>query len=241
MMSTQTVAKGMTVRKRTWKEYATVAVFIFLAAVTEYIIVLYAISLGVQDTPFLQWNFIAIGPLFQIVPLAMLILLTTCWMYLTRQISFKPSLETRKPKGDTKVKKSMVSLPATARSAAIVIILFSIFIALISLFAYPQSIYLAVTNTYRNNPGFLNFVQNTGATLSSVGSIFAPVNNALFGGSMAFAGFVTALGDGLSPLATLDSGLKYLAFQNIAAWISVLLVLLYGYNFRRGYYRFKKK
>jgi len=66
----------------------------------EYIVVLYAINLGVKDETLQQWSFqfpatdwtitIAISPLFHLVPIAVIIALVSSWTHLTRHVAVKP-------------------------------------------------------------------------------------------------------------------------------------------------------
>jgi len=96
-----------------------------VAVLIEYIIVLYAINLGVKDETLQQWSFqfpatdwtmtIAISPLFHLVPIAVVIALVSSWTYLTRHIAVKPpekwkgkvksSAKQRKERGFKEVKK----------------------------------------------------------------------------------------------------------------------------------------
>lgn len=71
-----------------------------MAILIEYIIVLYAINLGVKDETLQQWSSqfpgtdwittIAISPLFHLVPIAVIIALVSSWTYLTRHVAVKP-------------------------------------------------------------------------------------------------------------------------------------------------------
>ena len=128
----------------------------------------------------------------------------------------------------------------TVKSAVIVLLLFSVFIIMFSLFAYPQTIYHGVQYFYRSNPGAESFVISVDNWAKGVfGGAFSPISNGLLASSSGFANFASSVGDLLGPIASLDNAGKYLAFQNAAVWISVLLVLLFGERAGRGY-RYKK-
>lgn len=73
--------------------------FLTLAFLVEYAIVLYAISLEAQDPTILQWSFtlpgysspitIAFSPLFNLVPAVVVVTLTFIWTHLTKQLAGK--------------------------------------------------------------------------------------------------------------------------------------------------------
>lgn len=96
------------IRWTTLKGLVAIILFLIIAAVTEYVIVLYAMNLGVEDTAPLQWInqllTITISPLFHLVPIAVIITLLFCWTYLTRHIAIRPH-ETGKPKAGTVAKR----------------------------------------------------------------------------------------------------------------------------------------
>lgn len=82
------------------KGLAAIILFLIIATLIEYVVVLYAINLGVKDTTLLQWSAqfpgtdwiltIAISPLFHLVPIAVIITLLSSWTYLTRHVAVKP-------------------------------------------------------------------------------------------------------------------------------------------------------
>jgi len=83
--------------------------FIAIAVLVEYLVFLYALTLGVKEKPesLLQgslqfpgtdWTItITISPLFHLVPVAVIITLVSIWIYLTKHIAVKP-LEIQKGK-----------------------------------------------------------------------------------------------------------------------------------------------
>lgn len=257
------------IRWATLKGFAAIVLFLIIAALTECVIVLYAMNLGVEDTASLQWIIplltITISPLFHLVPIAVIITLLFCWIYLTRHIAIRPH-ETGKPKAGTvakrgketesrsffdEVKSRLLRVKGiayvwqkvhfariTIKSALTILLVFGTFILIFSLLAFPKLIPQTITGLYQNNPAFLNLMKDASETLAPVGSIFSGINNALLATAAGFGGFVSGLGNILRPLTGLDDAGKYLVFQNAAAWIAALVVLFYG-ELRKSY-RFKK-
>jgi len=91
----------------TLKAIVAIILFLIIAALIEYSIVLYALNLGVKDENLLKWNLqfprtnwtatITVSPLFHLVPIAVIITLISSWSYLTKYIAVKPN-KTLKPK-----------------------------------------------------------------------------------------------------------------------------------------------
>lgn len=84
------------------KGVAAIILFLLIATLVEYFVVLYAVNLEVKENPenLLQWSFqfpgtdwtttIAISPLFHLVPIAVIITLASSWSYLTKYVAVKP-------------------------------------------------------------------------------------------------------------------------------------------------------
>lgn len=271
-LSTKKPQKRLMIRWTTLKGLTAIILFLLIAALIEYAIVLYAINLGVNETPLqfslqfpgTDWTItLAISPLFHLVPIAVIIALASSWTYLTRHITIKPhepakgkTQPLKRKKGTRffgKVKGGLLRVKsiayiwqkvhfarATIKSALTVFLLFSAFILIVSLLAYPQLIYRTVSNAYQTNPSLLNFVKGTAEALAPIGTIFSGINYALLSAAPTFRDFVLSIGVVIKPLVDLDNVGKYLAFQNAAAWICALAVLIYGEYTRKGY-RYKKK
>jgi hypothetical protein len=87
--------------KTNLKDWETMLLFFVIAVLIEVLVVLYALSLGVEDSMPLRWSFvfpgtnfsttITISPLFHLVPIAVVIALMSSWAYLKKQIAVKPS------------------------------------------------------------------------------------------------------------------------------------------------------
>ncbi|TET62796.1 hypothetical protein E3J49_07320 [Candidatus Bathyarchaeota archaeon] len=93
----------------TRKGLVTILLFLIVAALIEYSVVLYAVSLGVKDETLLRWSFpfpgadwiitIAISPIFHMVPIAVIIALMFSWTYLASHVAaIPPQKWTRKVK-----------------------------------------------------------------------------------------------------------------------------------------------
>lgn len=274
-LSTQTPPqKRSVIHRTTLKGLAAIILFLIIATLIEYAVVLFAMNIGIREKPeeLLQWIFsfpgtnrivtITISPLFNLVPVAVIIALAFSWLYLKKQTAIRPYEAKRgkiepaiKRRKESRVRKffgrtktgllrvkgfaylwqKIHSARATIRSALTVLIVFAAFILMISLFAYPRLIYQAISNVYQNNPSLLGFVKGTAQALAPLRGIFSPVNSALRGSAPGFRNFALSLGSVIGPLTSLDNTVKYLVFQNIAAWVSALLAVFYGEYIRKGY------
>jgi hypothetical protein len=241
-----------------------VILFLIIAALFEFVVVLYTMSLGVQDPTVLQWNLgagtLVISPLFHLVPIAVILALAASWTYLTRYMSLRTS-ETWKGKAKTTTKQQRIEQPeestrfldriqsgvskiktrlsrASLKSAVVVLLTFIALILLISVLAYPQLIYQTLTGAFQRNPSLLGFVQGTGQALASVGAFFAVINGAFLYLAPGFRNVALGFGRIIAPLANLDAVGKYLVLQNIAVWFSALSVLFFAEYRKR--YRFRR-
>lgn len=265
-VTAQKPPKRLIIRWATLKGLAAIILFLIVAVLIEYVVVLYAMALGVKEKPEdMMLGFIS--PLFHLVPLTVITTLIASWIYLTRRTAVKPYevqkgktepkrlkkqrlKEVRKffgriksgllrAKGVTYLWQKIHFARATIKSAITVILVFAALILLVSLLAYPALIYQTITNGYKNNPSVLNFVKGTAQALATVGGFLSAINNAILYVAPGFRDFVLGLGTIFKPLADLDSAGKYLVFQNAAAWFSALTALLYG-QFARKSYRYGK-
>ncbi|MGB9740551.1 MAG: hypothetical protein ACP5IM_02200 [Candidatus Bathyarchaeia archaeon] len=263
-MATQKPQKTAIVRWTSLRGTISILLFLLLASLIEYAIVFYAESLGAIENPE-DRIFGVISPLFHLIPAAVVITLTFSWTYLTRCMATKPqelakrkfvavvkrgkenktSVLSRlgarlKIKGSAHIQQKIMKV--AIKSALTVSLLFIIFAFTVSLLAYPRLIYEAVTSAYQNNPGLLGFVKGTTETLAPIFWLFSAIGNAIISLAPTFRDCVLALGTIISPLVGLDAVGKYLAFQNIAAWISALSALIYGEYLRKGRrYKIRRK
>jgi len=99
-LSTKNPPKRLIFQWTTLKGLTAILLFLIAATLIEYIVVLYAINLGVKDETLQQWSpqfpdtdwtiTITISPLFHLVPIAVIIALVSSWTYLTRHVAVKP-------------------------------------------------------------------------------------------------------------------------------------------------------
>lgn len=292
-MSTKKPPKRLIFQWTTLKGATAILLFLIVAALTEYIVVLYAINLSVKDETLQQWSSpfpgtdwtvtITISPLFHLVPIAVIIALVSSWTYLTRHVAVKTPekwkgnaksiSKHRKERGFKEVKKLTKKIRdffgnlksallrirgiayiwqkihfarATIKSALAVLLVFGALILLVSVLTYPQLIYWTVSNAYRNNSwllGSVTWISNSGkgivTALAPIDWICSATNNALLSIAPTFRDFILSLGGLTKPLVELDDAGKYLVFQNVAAWASASIALLYGGR-KRKIYRHKK-
>lgn len=256
------------IRWTTLKGLTAILLFLITAILIEYVVVIYAINLGVNENP-LEWSFqlpgtqwmvtIAISPLFHLVPIAVIIALTSTWIYLTKHVTLKPfemqmgktePRRTREAKNFfDKIKLKLLRVKGAAyvwqkihfartaiKSALTVLLVFLAFAFIVSLMAYPKLIHQTVSNVYQNNPSLLNAVKNIAQALEPI----SVIHNALLSVAPTFGDFVQSLGIIAKPLTELNPAGKYLVFQNVAAWAAAISALFYG-EYTRKVYRHKKK
>lgn len=250
-MSTPTPQKTASTHWKTQRGWVSLVVFLIISVLIEYFIVLYAISLGVQEPsgnllklqiPGINWA-IEISPLFHIVPAVVVIVLATVWTNFVKKATTR-TVQPQKWKAGTNFRQDKRSiakeqkrqpisikqgvLRTSARNMLIVLLIFSALILAVSLLAYPNLIYWIVTDAYQNNPSLLNFVKGTGQDLASIGRVFSAINTALITASPGLRNLALSFGGLIKPFANLDNVGKYLLFQNGAAWISAIITLVYG-------------
>jgi len=263
------------IRWNALKGSISIIVFVAVAVLAEFLVVLYAMDLDAKGVGELTTSWRLTIIYFYLVPIAVIIALSFTWIYLTKKVSVRPVLpigraELRQPpskksqlakssvekkakpsppsaKGVSRIWQKVYSARATVKSALIIFLTFAILVLIISQLAYPGAIYQAITSSYQSHSSLYNFVVSVANSLSGfaravspIGWIATAINNGLVAIAPGVRAIGTAFGSLIVPLANLDSAGRYLAFQNAAAWVSVLLVLLYGQYARRSY-RYRKK
>jgi hypothetical protein len=81
------------------RRFAPLILFVLITALSEILVVLYAMSLGLKDTGLLQWSFLfpgasspttlTISPLFHLVPICVTVTLASGWVYLSKRLATK--------------------------------------------------------------------------------------------------------------------------------------------------------
>ncbi|MBS7615983.1 hypothetical protein KEJ45_02135 [Candidatus Bathyarchaeota archaeon] len=284
-MSTQKAPKGLAPRWANLKGLTTILIFIIISALLEYVIVIYAISLGVKDENPLQWSFqfpgtdwtatIAVSPLFHLVPITVIIALVFSWICLSKYLATRPrekmsaqkksqpskgvsgavgsffgklKLKLFKVKGVEYLRNKTTTARVTVKSALTIFLVFSALTLLFSVLAFPELVYQTFVNLYQSNPSLLEFVKATNSAtkglveaLAPIGWVCTAIYNALAASASGLRWFVSALGSVTKPLAESSPASKYLAFQNIAVWISAFSVLFYGMLTRKSYRHIRAK
>ncbi|MEM1589019.1 MAG: hypothetical protein QXZ68_01035 [Candidatus Bathyarchaeia archaeon] len=277
-MSAQNPPRGFVFRwNSALRSFAALILFTFLAAIVEYLTVVYAISIGVEDEACLQisWLGLTVSPLFHLVPASTVMVLVASWTCMAKYFAVKPVEKAKpaqkKPKTSSKGLKAGVSGflerlkfrlmrvkglayiwdklslgRAAVKSAILLLLGFSALALLVSVMASPWLIYRGFVSLYQGNPQLLDFVKAFSSALGSFAKTIAPVgwvclsmDSALRSAAPGVRNFALSLGALIKPLADLPPAVKYLFFQNLAAWISAMAVLVYGAYTRKSY-RHKK-
>jgi len=139
-------------------------------------------------------------------------------------------------RGVSYVSKRLYLARATVKSALTVLAVFLSMSLLLNNVVYPDLIYHGVVDLYRGNPSFLGFVKGTTDLVRGVGQALPPVsglgtaiNDAFLGAAPGFRSSLAGFGAALTgSLVGLDVTGKYVLGQNVAAWMSALLALIYG-------------
>jgi len=263
--------------------------FLLLAFLSEYALISSFQSVGLRDQnvlsrtfqiPSTSWSFkLGVSPLFHLLPLSIVIVLTSCWAYLSRRVAVSPwraeplarkplpilrekegrrlrrlklfvrRVERRVQRATRKVKAALYRIRgvsyvsrhlfisrAAVRSAVIVLaVFFSVFL-LLHVNVFPRLLHDVVVEFYRRHPSFLGFVVGTREVARGIGGAFSPVgwlgsavNSELLAWAPVFRHAFDGVGMSLvEPLTRLDVAAKYILVQNVAAWVSVFLAVIYG-------------
>ncbi len=233
-------------------------VFVLLAILFEILLVYSFIGLGLMDNSTLVVNLgvfaFVISPLFEFLPVTVIVVLFCSWVYLTKYSTYVPprpdftrkpmtrrELERRRFKGLRRFSRRIerrfqgfsssvfngVHLDdAAVRSGLMVFFVFLALSLLVSVVAFPDLIYNTVVGMFMGNPFFLGFVRGTTTLAQGFGDALAGVLIVVAPG---FHSGLDSSGEALTgSIVSLDSADKYLLSQNIATWASALLALGYG-------------
>ncbi|MDH5531913.1 MAG: hypothetical protein OEX99_00365 [Candidatus Bathyarchaeota archaeon] len=133
---------------------------------------------------------------------------------------------------------------AVKSTASIITIFLASFLAL-HVLSYPRSVYDAVVGLYQLSPSFLGFVLNTtevaqgiAQVLSPIGWLASAINNALLAAAPGFKSALDNIGTSTTePVTKLDLMGRYVLCQNLAAWVSAVTALAYGFYISHSYRR----
>ncbi len=140
-------------------------------------------------------------------------------------------------RGVSYVQQRLFFARAAVRSTAIVLLVFIVSILFLCLFVLPELTHDLATGLYGENPSFHGFVlktieigQGIAQILFPIGWLASAINGML---RSAAPGFRNALEGIFSPKLDVLSG--YLLCQNLAAWTSAIVALMYGEYASRRY------
>jgi hypothetical protein len=129
-------------------------------------------------------------------------------------------------RGISYVSRRLRFVGATVRSAVVVLLVFLTFSFLLYVVVYPDLVYNWVVGLYQGNPSFLGFVRGTADMARGFGDVFAGV---FIGVAPGFHNGLANAGSALTgSVVRLDVVGKYLLSQNVAAWASAVVALVYG-------------
>jgi len=139
-------------------------------------------------------------------------------------------------RGVSYVLKRLYFAGAALRSALAVLAVFLSMSLLVYIVVYPDLVHKGVVGLYRGNSYFLWFVTGTidsvrgvGQVLPPIGALGTAINNALLGAAPGFRVGLAGVGAALTgSIVGLDVTGKYVLSQNVAAWVSALVALIYG-------------
>lgn len=202
-LAAQKLSKSWVLRWKTLKGSAAIVLFTVLAFLIEYLIVVYAINLGVKEenSVTLPWTNWTVSPLFHLVPVSAVIVLVCSWICMTRYAAAKPTDRLKPPqkrimravkKAETgltgKIKSRMLEVKvvgyvwsklkfaeATVKSAIITLLLFSALILLVSVAAYPRLIYNTFAGLYNGNNSLMELAKTLNIMLKGFAETLAPI------------------------------------------------------------------
>jgi len=143
-------------------------------------------------------------------------------------------------------KRSFFAGAAVKTTVSIITVFLASFLALYIL-GHPRLTYDAVVGLHRSNPFFHGFVLKTtevargiAQVLSPIGWLASAINNALLAAAPGFRSALENFGASTTgPITKLDLVGRYVLCQNLAAWISAVTALAYGWYTRL--YRLKSR
>lgn len=145
-------------------------------------------------------------------------------------------------RGVSYVMQKLFFARAAVKSSATVLAVFIVSAFALYLLVQPTLIYDAVAGFYAGNPSLPMTIKGIveGIASSPVGGLTTAANNALAGIAIWFWNTLEGAGKLTESLVQLDLVWKYVICQNIAAWVSVLMVWAYG-KYSSHLYRRKKR
>ena len=142
------------------------------------------------------------------------------------------------------LKRLFFARAAVKSTVSIITVFLASFLALY-IIGYPTLTYDAVVRLYQLNPSFLGFVlkttevaQGIAQVLSPIGWLASAINNALLAAAPGFKSAFDNIGASTTePITKLDLLGRYVLCQNLAAWVSAVTALAYGFYISHSYRR----
>jgi len=239
------------------KDFCYVTAFLIIVILIEFSIIQFSILMGVSDSLTINLGIFTISPLFHILPIIVVLVLTLNWLYLKEALTLASYRKKRTEKigkkgkgGKIKILRkideffSKIKLPESFREKVIennifkgafatLIFFFSLFL-IAYLVVYPDLLYKFTYSILNSNPSLLGFVIairnlafSIGQTLSPLGWIASSIDNGLKSAAPGFRNAFEGFGSLVKALASLDANSKYILCQNLAAWIPALAIIMY--------------
>lgn len=122
------------------------------------------------------------------------------------------------------------------RSALTIVLTFLAILFIIVIIEYPDLIHQSILNLYRSFPALLYLVKGIGQWLAGIGQavpalgqLGTSIYNGLASAGPGFRSALTSFGTSLTQsILTADLNTKYVLSQNVAAWTSAILTLIYA-------------
>ena len=259
--------------------------FIVVTVLLQYFVVALTLSTGASDPTIvvIPATGFSVSLLFHVLPVAVVITLTTSFAYLTShsvapltkpQPPRKPAASQSQPKPTRlralrqltrsirrtarRVKqrvfqssvisgfqRRMASSKAVVRNAVAVTATFAILVTVMAIAAYPHIVQATVVDLHTQNTIFHGFVmatiqlgQDIASAVPPIGVVATSINNAFLTASPGFRsaleGAASSLNAGLVAASPVE---KYLVIQNVAAWTTAIVTILYRWYGKAAYRR----
>jgi hypothetical protein len=233
------------------KRLLTIGLFLALAFTSEFFMVSFFAGSGLTET---YAHPLPVSPLFHLLPLAVILVLVSSWIYLTNHIATRPhrmspakvSKTRRRPRRASKNVFSKISSVFSSsgvssapqrlsfgslafESTVTVLTIFLLSIILLSVLVYPKLFTEFAAGFYSKTSPLQGFMQSLADVLVPIAS---GLDSIASGFRIAFEGIVSTA---LPSLTGGDLLWRYVFCQNAAAWISALAALAYVKYFSNTY------
>jgi hypothetical protein len=235
----------------TTKGLLTIGLFLALAFIAEFFMISFFAGSGLTETYALP-----VSPLFHILPLAVIVVLVSSWMYVTNHIVTRPhktspvKVSKNRRRHQKRASKSVFSKISSIfssssvssapqrrsfdrlalESTVTVLTVFLLAIILLAVLLYPNIFTKFAVGFYSETSALQGFMKAFGDVMVSVARVFDGVAP---GFRSVFEGIVST---NLPSLASGDILWRYVLCQNVAAWVSAFAALVYVKGFSNPYH-----